>query len=436
MLKKNRLTSFFKTISKTTLVKVSGMAVGVLLSIFIGRLLGAEGLGIINLSNQLAGILTMIVLLGLPTVILKETAIAVSNKNWAHINNVIFTSLKINLPLAAIVIIISYLIIPFVTKKFFEPSLEIPLTIITIAVIFQVVSRIFASGLNGYNKIWQSSLVGDTLSIILVGLFILFQFILNWSITLISIALSYALARLVVSVGVILYWKKVHVLKEKPIKEFIPKTLLRVGLPLLFVQATNTIASNIDSIMIGSFLSVKEVGLYAVAFKIAFMSSFFLMVTNAVLAPKVATLFANKEIKKLEKIVQKVTGIMILIGVVLFLLIVFGGKYILPIWGNEFTEGYYPLIILSIGQFFNIAAGCVGLILTLCNEEKKWGYVTLGSAILNSILNIIFIQVWGITGAAIATTTTMMMVNILGVFIVKKSIGIYTIPITKIFNSL
>ena len=436
MLKKNRLTSFFKTISKTTLVKVSGMAVGVLLSIFIGRLLGAEGLGIINLSNQLAGILTMIVLLGLPTVILKETAIAVSNKNWAHINNVIFTSLKINLPLAAIVIIISYLIIPFVTKKFFEPSLEIPLTIITIAVIFQVVSRIFASGLNGYNKIWQSSLVGDTLSIILVGLFILFQFILNWSITLISIALSYALARLVVSVGVILYWKKVHVLKEKPIKEFIPKTLLRVGLPLLFVQATNTIASNIDSIMIGSFLSVKEVGLYAVAFKIAFMSSFFLMVTNAVLAPKVATLFANKEIKKLEKIVQKVTGIMILIGVVLFLLFVFGGKYILPIWGNEFTEGYYPLIILSIGQFFNIAAGCVGLILTLCNEEKKWGYVTLGSAILNSILNIIFIQVWGITGAAIATTTTMMMVNILGVFIVKKSIGIYTIPITKIFNSL
>ena len=427
MFKKIKLSSFFLTTSKTTLVKASGMLAGIIVSIVIGRLLGAEGLGIINLSNQLASTLLMLVLLGLPTVILKETAIAVSNKNWAHINNVIFTSLKINLPLAALVILLSYLIIPFITEQFFEPSLEIPLIIITTAIIFQVVSRVFASGLNGYHKIWQSSLIGDTLSIVLVGFFILFQFILNWSITVISIALSYALARLFVSVGITLYWKKNYVLKEKSIKEFIPKALLRVSLPLLLVQVTNNIAGSIDSIMIGSFLSVKEVGLYAVAFKIAFASSFFLMVTNAVLAPKVATLFANKEIKKIEKTVQKVTSILVLFGIIGLLFIVLGGKYILPIWGNEFTAGYYPLIILSIGQFFSIAAGSVGLILTLCNEQKIWGYVTLGSAILNTILNFFFIKLWGVNGAAIATSITLVLMNIIGTMIIKKRLKISTI---------
>ncbi len=426
-----KIGDFLKTTSKTTFVRAGGMAVGILVSIAIGRLLGAEGLGIINLSNQIARILSMLIMLGLPTVILKETAISVSKKDWGHINNVIYTSLRINLPLAVITILLSYLFIPFLTKYFFEDTLRTPLTIITTAILFQVVSKIYASGLNGYHKIWQSSLVGDSLSYVLVGFFIVLQYLLHWEITVITVALSYAMSRLIVSVVISLYWKKVHITQKGSIKKFIPKALLQVSLPLLFVQATNTIANSVDTIMIGSFLSAKEVGIYAVAFKIAFVSSFLLQITNAVLAPKVASLFANNELQKLEQIVQKVTRILMLIGILGLLIIIFTGKYILPIWGNEFSQAYIPMIILSIGQFFSVASGAVGLILVLCNQEKIWGYVTLSSAIFNTILNFFFIQKWGINGAALATSLNLILINIVGLIIIKKRIGIIIIPLIK-----
>ena len=145
-----------------------------------------------------------------------------------------------------------------------------------------------------------------------------------------------------------LYWKKVHHKPKKFSKSFIPVTLLKVSLPLLFVQATNTISNSIDSITIGFFLSMKDVGLYAVAFKIALMSSFFLQVTNAILAPKVATMFSNNEIDKLEKMVQRVTLILMLIGFTVLLVVITGGKYVLLIWGSDFSEAYIPLVILSL----------------------------------------------------------------------------------------
>ncbi|NGP75920.1 flippase [Balneolaceae bacterium YR4-1] len=431
---KLKLSQFLKSTSKTTIVKAGGMVAGVLVSIAIGRLLGADGLGIISLSNQIVRILTMLVLLGLPTVIIKETSIAVSKKKWAYINDVIFTSLLINIPFALLVVILSYYVLPIVVSTFFEESLRVPLLIITIGLLFQVISKIFGPSLNGYGKIWQASLAENTLSIVLVALSILIQHTLDWQISVISVAISYTVANFIVSIILSTYWKHVHKTSLDVINNFIPKKLLTVGLPLLFIQSTNVIATTIDSIMIGSFLSTKEVGIYGVAFNIAFASSFFLQVTNSVLAPRVASLFADNDIKEMEQIVQKVTMGLTFIAILGFLIILLGGKYILPIWGNEFLEGYKPLLILSIGQFFNIAAGCVGLILTLCDQEKKWGYITLISAILNTILNISFIKLWGIQGASIATATTMIFMNISGVVLVKKNIGILTFPINKILK--
>ncbi|MDC9724260.1 MAG: hypothetical protein PSN34_16035 [Urechidicola sp.] len=45
-----------KKSSSSLIVKIIGMIAGFLLSIFLGRTLGADGLGVINLSNSLINI--------------------------------------------------------------------------------------------------------------------------------------------------------------------------------------------------------------------------------------------------------------------------------------------------------------------------------------------------------------------------------------------
>jgi len=370
----------------------------------------------------------MVTMLGFPTVILKEVAIAYSRKDWNHAQSVINTSFKINGTFALITVSIALLLIPhLVAKVFDEPQLKVPLTIAVVAMLFQVTSRIYASAVNGYKKIWQSALVNQSLSVFIVLLSVGIQYLLEYKITVISVAWSYGISRAIVALSIGAYWKKIH---HPAIKtSFIPKQLFKVALPLLFVQATNTIASSIDTLMIGTFLDAKAVGLYSVALRMAFVSSFFLQVTNTVLAPKVASMYANNQKKELENTIQKVTKVLGFISIIFFSIIILAGKSILNIWGPEFKQAYWPLIILSAGQVVNVSAGCMGLILSMSGQEKILGYITFSQAILNIVLNIIFIQVWGILGASLATSFTLIFGNALGYYFLKKKLNMSIISL-------
>ena len=64
----------FEVLSKSTssaLVKILGITASLLLSILLGRNLGAEGLGIINLSNRLITFIMVFCLLGIPNYLIK-----------------------------------------------------------------------------------------------------------------------------------------------------------------------------------------------------------------------------------------------------------------------------------------------------------------------------------------------------------------------------
>ena len=433
---KNKLSSHFvkqplgllKSASATTIVRASGMAMGIFISIFLGRIIGADGLGIINLSNQIVVILLLISLLGFPTVVMKEVSIGVSRKDWHHVNSIMCTSLLVNGIVGSLIILASYLLIPyFVIHVFDEPKLLMPLTIALIAMFFQIFSRIFSAGVRGYDKIWQSSLVDNALSLYIVGLVLLFQFIFNYKISIITVAWSYAVSRIIVALSIGFYWQNI---KHKSVgNNFMFKTIFKVALPLLLVDATRIVSSSIDSIMIGSFINTEAVGLYSIALRIAFVSSFFLQIANAVISPKVASMYANGKIKELEPLIQNIFRLLTALAIIFLGVIFFYGKSILSIWGYEFQSAYYPLVFLSLGQTVSVSVGCVGLIMMLCGQEKLWGLIVISSAFLNIMLNYFLIKFIGINGAAIATSTTMIIVNIIGFVMVKKRIGIQTIKL-------
>jgi O-antigen/teichoic acid export membrane protein len=98
------------------------------------------------------------------------------------------------------------------------------------------------------------------------------------------------------------------------------------------------------------------------------------------------------------------------------------------LWGNEFKEAYLVLIILAVGQFFNISTGCAGMLLIMCGFEKIHGYISLFFMLLNLILNYTLIVSYGAVGAAIATTITIASENVVKLILAKKKVGISTIP--------
>ena len=291
----------------------------------------------------------------------------------------------------------------------------------------QSLSRIYAAGLKGFRKIWQSSLVDQTLSVWLVAIGLIVFAFFNVDINVNNVAVLYGIGSLAVSLAMGIYWNKLF--KFEGSRRWIGKSMLRVAMPLLLVNATSVIASNADTIMLGVLSTTTEVGLYAVAARLALLTSFFLQVSNASIAPKLAALYADNKLAEMTQMVQRVTLGLIVIAIIAVAFFVFVGQYVLGLWGEQFTEAYSILIVLSIGQFFNIASGCAGMLLIMCGHEKIHGWISLSFVILNLLLNYFLIIHYGALGAAIATAITVAGENIVKVIYAKLKVGVLTLPV-------
>ncbi len=414
--------------SSSMVVKITGMAAAFAVSIILGRTIGPEGLGIVNLANQVVAIVLILGMLGMNNVILKEVAIAYERKDWQHVANTMFTAFRINIPLALIFSVGFILLTPWLTENFFnEPQLKVPLIIALAVIVPQVVSRIFASGVNGFRKIWQSSLVNDTLSSGVVALGLVVLLLLKIEITVINVAILYAVGRVTVTFAVGTYWKHLFNFIGKRTPQ--SRSMLKVAFPLLVVSATTTIASNADTLMLGWLSDTREVGFYSVAARLGLLTSFFHMLTVSTLTPKIAALFEQNKKAELQTMVQQVTKGLGFIGLASIFVFYFGGNLFLQFWGKEFTKAYWPLIVIAIGQFFNIGTGATGVILIMTGYEKIVGYITVTTLIMNLVLNYILIPQLGATGAALATASSMTLENIVKLIVVYRKTGIITIPL-------
>ena len=418
--------------SSSLIVKIVGVLLGFSISVILGRTIGPDGLGIINLANQIVSIVLVISLLGMNNVVLKEISIAFQKKNFQHIADTIFTSLKINIPVAFIFSLIFILLSDVLVNDFFnENRLKFPLVVGLLLMTFQVVSRLFGSSINGFKKIWQSNFFNETLSLLVVFIFLVIFLILNIEITIFNVAIFYGFARIIVAISATLYWRKLFSIKLK--RKMLTRQMLSVALPLLIVSASFLIASNADVIMLGLLSNSTEVGFYSVASKLGLFTNFFLSISISVLAPKIASLYNDNKLKELETMIQQTTKGLIIISLFTFLTYFFGGKYILLLWGSEFLESFWILIIISLGQLFNVSTGCTGVFLMMTGHEKLIGKITFISLLINLTLNFIMIPKFGAIGAALATSFTVIFENMIKVIFVKNISGIMTIPF---FNKL
>lgn len=408
--------------SASLIVKVVGMVIGFGVSVLLGRTIGPDGLGIINLSSRVVGIAIVFALVGMKQVIIKEIAIGYNKQDNNHIKNVMFSSYLLNGGISLILTVVLILLSPWLATDVFNDSrLTYPLVIAIIAMTPKVFSRIFSSALVGFRKIWQSNLVEQTLSSAITGFLLLITYLADYEITVVLVAIYYAIGSIVVTLIMIVYWKKLFTAKEKG--KLILNKLLKTSMPLLFVSAAMVISTSVDIVMLGWLTDSDKVGLYSVCLKLALLTSFFIQVTVSAISPKIAALYDEQKFNEMKVMVQKVTFFLTIIGFVVLTIFVSFGTHILSIWGDEFRTAYWILIILSIGQFFNISSGPVGNILVMTGHEKIIRNITAIILLLNIILNYVLIVAFGYTGAAISTAFTTALNMILCTYYVKKTVG-------------
>ncbi|MCY2687802.1 flippase [Salinimicrobium sp. TH3] len=420
------LKDIFSKFSSSLIVRVVGLIVSFLVSMFLGRLLGPSDFGVMNLAIQITSFILVISMWGLPQVLIKEVAIGFGSRDKEHIRNMLGTAYIINGVIGIVCTIILILCSSFIATKVFDSfALTFPLIIFSAFLIPQIITRILSSSLIGFDKIWQSNVLDQTSSGIIWGIFLIVYWLSNFPFNLVGIALLFGLSRLVVMVFGIVYWKNIYGSYNffRP-TTFKGKEMLKTGGSLLIVNASLLISTSADTIMLGWLSTTKEVGYYSVAAKLALLTSFLLQITISVLGPKIAVLYNDKKTPELEKLLQSVSKALFILGFLSLIILVIFGKTVLGFWGEDFTPAYSVLVILAIGQFFNIASGPVGNLLVMTSHEKILRNITATTVLLNLLLNFYFITRYGATGAAYATSITTILNMILCYYFVRIRIGL------------
>ena len=233
-------------------------------------------------------------------------------------------------------------------------------------------------------------------------------------------------------VGTFLMWGVMPASLKQATPQYQSQVWFRSALPMLLIAGMYVVNNKTDIIMLGSFQGSKSVGIYFVANRGAGLIQFVLIAFSVSLAPVFASLYAEGNHQKLREIAIKSSRIITFLALAIALgLIIFRAQF-LGLFGEEYLQGQAILITLIFAQLANALTGSVAVLLNMTNHQRDTAIAVAGSAGLNVVLNAIMIPQWGVQGAALATTTTIVIANLYLTILVRKRLGFYPLALGKV----
>jgi O-antigen/teichoic acid export membrane protein len=190
------------------------------------------------------------------------------------------------------------------------------------------------------------------------------------------------------------------------------KDVAREGIPLLLIGIFSILAQHFAVIYIGYTGSSQEAAEYGVCLRIVSVIGFLLIATNSVAAPHLAKTHLNQGIKSTYDVYGEYTCKVSILCIPLILSIILFGKFILGCFGSEYIDLYVALIIMSIGQIFNLATGTISSLYIMTEKASYYRNISIlcnlfGISILPALMSI-----YPKSGAAISYALTMTISNL------------------------
>jgi len=236
---------------------------------------------------------------------------------------------------------------------------------------------------------------------------------------------SFVFAALAIGIiGLILFYREYGL--RLPLQKSRFQKIIDISYPMLLASSMGLIIGWVDTFMLGYFVDEKAVGIYNVAYKVAFVSSILLTTVTTVISPRVARLSSMNQYEELKVMVKNIAKMLSLGAALIFLVTIFNMELILSFFGKEFIAGASALGVLLIGQFISSYSGPVAMLLQMTGHEKNFMYISIVAMLMNVVLNLTLIPSYGFMGAAIASAATLIANNLMCVYFVKKKLGFYS----------
>lgn len=401
-----------QTIFKNTFWQTVGTLFNKLLSLFLiiwaARILGAEEYGKFNFAIAFVSLLIVFSDLGLSAIIVREFARKEEKKEEFYS----IVSLKILLALGTFILIL-------LTSILIAPAKDVQ-KIVLILSLFLLANNFMGTFYSFFHARQKMEYEAWPELIQVFLLFIFGFYVLLKLPSAENLSYVYFLSSLVALISVLFFFHR----KFLPLKlewDFsVWKRFLSFSWPLALIGLFGLIYGYIDSVMLGFWNMLTEVGWYNAAQRIV----------TAVLLPMgfiavsfypALSQFSEFSKEKFQDIWNKELEIMISVALPL----VVGGwilaqKIISAFYPPDFTPSIlaFQILILTAGIIFLYRPFYDAMI--ILNQQTKTFWITITGAIANVILNFILIPKYSLYGAAIATAITNLLIFVVIMFYTVK----------------
>jgi len=179
------------------------------------------------------------------------------------------------------------------------------------------------------------------------------------------------------------------------------KEYLIFGLPLIFGLFAGWLLNQADRFIVLHFFSLKEVGVYTLAYSIGTIIN---IINQAVTNAIVPTIYNALEKKEGHKIIAKLNIYYSLFILTLSIISgLFSFWYVPLFFGVEYRNSPYIILFISLAFALNGVYRTTGSVIAFYKQNTLQMKILYGSAIINVVLSILFIPIFSMYSPAIAT---------------------------------
>ncbi|MCP4606043.1 MAG: oligosaccharide flippase family protein [Proteobacteria bacterium] len=210
--------------------------------------------------------------------------------------------------------------------------------------------------------------------------------------------------------------------------------LIAFSYPQGFTEALNYLLGRVDIIMIGAFFPDKPewVAFYGMAALIAGVVKKVRFSFDNSFSPVFAELVIRGDYRGMAEQYRTVGRWIFTLFVLFAGTLTLSSKFVLSIYGSDFTDYWIVVPILVFGRMFNAAGGPAQAALLMAGRSKLEFANNIMINIVNVLLNLILIPRYHVFGAAIATTVSLTVFNLARLVEVAALLKIWVNPMETV----
>jgi O-antigen/teichoic acid export membrane protein len=309
------------------------------------------------------------------------------------------------------------------------PILGELMPLVALWLVVTVIMSLLAEICRGFHHISAAIFYGGALTglgnILIVSIVLTVTWFTAAEISLKQLLVLFIVAGLFLSLLAILKLRKRLQVSQKEEYKGSIKRLFVMAWPFWLSSMALILMTHAEIWMLGYLRPPEEVAAFGLVARLALLVSFPLVIVNSVLPPLISELYANDDIKKMERMLRGAAGLTTLLSLLVFLLLLSLGDW-LPrfLFGDIFAGNWNIMMILATGWLFHVWAGSGGFVLNMTDNQKSAMIINIFVGSLTLVAGYHLTDMYGGLGMAIASSSGIVLVNILMLLVIKSKLDI------------